>query len=136
MGFFSEIIDTYKANEAGYVIKSIFEENSKLGLLSNVEVDELSLKLVQNVLDLQPEIFRGKKGVRPHKLVYALCALVMGLELFDKESSIFQAIILAFGRLQMEIINKRHNYSFSNLDELLINNSMKVTEELAKNAEA
>lgn len=131
MGLFSGIKSTYKKSEAAVVVQNLLEHQAKVGLL-DLDPAKLANKLVEVVWDSKPDVFDGKFGQRPHKITVAASALANGIELFEDGDLNRNALVLSLGNILSELETNGRLYPFNSLDHQLLDASMSIFAEIAK----
>jgi len=131
MGLFSGIKSTYKKSEAAVVVQNLLEHQVKVGLF-DLEPAKLATKLIEIVWDTKPDVFNGKFGQRPHKIIVAASALANGITFFDDEDLKRNALVLSLGNILSEIETNGRLYPFNSLDHQLLEASMSIFAEITQ----
>jgi hypothetical protein len=132
MGIFSGIQNTFKKSEAAVVVQNLFEIQKKVGIFPYNSA-QIANQLVGDVWEKKPDIFSGKFGVRPHKLAAAAAALGQGVYLFQDDSSLRTACLVALAEILKTVDLNGRLYSFNNIDQILLG---AATETFVEAAEA
>lgn len=135
MGIFSGIKSTFKKSEAAVVIQNLFDIQVKAGFFQ-YDPAKIANHLVSHVWEQKPDIFDGKFGVRPHKLAVAAVALGNGFYVFDNDSSLRAACLIALGEILKTINVNGSFFPFNSVDHQLFDSAMQMFSEEAEQAEA
>ncbi|WP_417698259.1 hypothetical protein [Psychromonas sp.] len=134
MGLFSGIKSTFKKSEAAVVVQNLLEHQLNSGL-SNLDPPKTANKFVELIWDIKPDLFNGKFGQRPHKISVAAAALAHATQLFDRNDSNCNAVVISLGNVLSEIEVNGRLYPLNSLDELLIEEAMLVFAKIAQEFE-
>jgi chromosome segregation ATPase len=102
MGLFSGIKSTYKKSEAAVVVQNLLEHQARVGLF-DLDPAKSATNFTQLVWDSKPDVFNGKFGQRPHKIVVAASALANATQLFDRNDLNGDAVVISLGNILSEI---------------------------------
>ena len=125
MGLFSGIKSTLKKSEAAVLVQRLLEHQADFGSFT-LDPARLATELVQRVWELEPDIYNGKFGQRPHKITVATTALANGIDLFDNDDLNKNALALSLGSLFSELETNGRLYPLNSLDHQLLETSAEV----------
>ena len=125
MGIFGSIKSVYKKSEAAVVAENLLVMQANSGVLE-LDPGKLASDLVEAVWNTKPDVFDGKFGQRPHKIIVAASALAHGIEAFDADDFNRNALILSLGTILSEMEKNRRLYPLNSLDHQLLDESISV----------
>jgi len=134
MGLFSGIKSTYKKSEAAVVVQNLLEHQARVGLF-DLDPAKSATTFTQLVWDSKPDVFNGKFGQRPHKIVVAASALANATQLFDRNDLNGDAVVISLGNILSEIEANGRLYPFNSLDDQLLEGAVATFVEISQELE-
>ena len=134
MGLFSGIKSTYKKSEAAVVVQNLLEHQARVGLF-DLDPAKAANIFIELVWESKPDIFDGKFGQRPHKIVVAASALANATQLFDSGDLNGNAVVISLGNILSELETNGRLYPLNSLDHQLLEGAVTVFSEIAKEFE-
>lgn len=119
MGLFSALKTRYKMSEAAVVVQNLLEIQVKEG---NFDHDPASFanKLVSEIWDQKPDVFNGKFGQRPHKIIVAAIALANGIDQFQENDYNRLPMVVSLGKILSAIELNGRLFPLNSLDHQLL----------------
>lgn len=134
VGLFGSISNNWSKAQAAAIIQGFLEHQVKHGLFDGNPV-AIANQLVAQVWAVNPALFEGKTGPKPHKVSIAAFALAAGvhLETHRENEVLHSAYALALGLVMDELSKNAHLYPFHYVDHQLLE---KATETLSEEMDA
>jgi len=112
--------------KASTLIQNALKEYKNLNPLFSADIEKSGFVFVKNVWDDRPDVFEGKFGQKPHKIVVATRALAKATQEITDESRNKLGVVWAFAYFLEEIEVNGRLYPFNSLDWQLIEESKEV----------
>lgn len=129
MGLFNNIFSGLKSDSIDIITNllelSFIDDNPK----------QVAKYLVNNVWNRTPDIFEGKFGQHPFKLVVAIYALVKGYDLYPK-GSVKDAILISIGIASKELQVNYLKYPLNSLDLELIQEADEICTDIMQKVQS
>jgi hypothetical protein len=130
VGLFGAVSSTWSKAQAAAIIQGLLERQVTHGLL---ELSPLAVSnhLVANAWAINPGMFEGKTGPKPHKAAVAAFALAFGILAERREGTedMQNAYTIALGVLIEELRARAEVYPFHHVDHKLLEKASGVLSE-------
>lgn len=118
MGIFTRFGNIWAQSNAAIVAENML-------LLSEPDLDravskEFSKICINKAWEIYPDVFNGRYGQRPHKIITALVGMAQVLNSTERNHSYFKLLLLATSKLFQEIEKNRSLYPFKSIDYKMI----------------
>lgn len=124
-GLFGGLKNTYYKSEAAVIVQNLLQIQKNAHFLT-ADASKLANELVTAVWDRKPDVFSGKFGQRPHKIVTAAAALAIGVIVRDDTDPDRAAILLSLGNVLSELEVNGRLYPLNSVDEELLEGALRV----------
>ncbi len=125
---FQGIKNTYKKSEAAVIVQNLLQLRKNEGGYYGDPASEAT-NLVKSVYEVTPELFNGKRGLRPHKLSFAAQALAYGLKDASGDSRKTLVFLACLEQVLQEVEKNQILYPLNQLDQTLLGDALLVFEE-------
>lgn len=118
MSLLSQIVDTFHKSRAAALVQGLFQVQASRGFFL-LSPSESANELVSKAWALQPDVYDGRRGVRPHRVALAAAALAGGWDHFSGNRAAQVAVMVCLSEILQDVQTKRPAYNLSSLDDAL-----------------
>ena len=116
------IVSLYHKSQADVVLSNLL--SSKMGLLGAqlpFEIRKVTGEMIEHIWDVYPDVFNGKFGKRPHRIITAFYALATNINILNKYGTdYFILMVSCLKKVNDEISVNGDLYGFNSVDTFLI----------------
>ena len=137
MGLFGAVSSTWSKAQAASIIQGLLDQQVTHGI-AELSPLAVSNRLVANAWAINPGMFEGKTGPKPHKAAVAAFALAFGILAERREGTEHMQIAytLALGIVMDELRKHAEAYPFHHVDFKLLEKAAVVLSEEVEKREA
>lgn len=126
MGLFSTIKSNWGKAHAASIVQGLLEALDKQGLYAG-DPAAVANHLVGAVWELDPPLFDGKTGPKPHKASIAAYSLAFGIQIEPRrQSGLRETLCVALAMVMDEFRRNGAQYPFHHVDNMLIGKAADV----------
>ena len=119
MSLFKGIKDNWKKAEAASIIQNLLEGQARVGAFAGDPATAANT-LVKKAWAVNPEIFDGRYGQRPHKASLAATSLAMAVDGLSRASKFHAPLMAALAEILLDLEEKGFLLPLSQLDRKLL----------------
>lgn len=116
---FKSIKNNWRKAQAAVIIEILLDKLAAQGIFDG-KPNLIANKIVEKVWELRPELFDGRRGHYPHKVIAAATVLALTAERAPSDGNVFPIVMICLGNILSDTDANPMSWPFSPQDIMLL----------------